>query len=256
MSKRHREDMDARILTSCSYQLQLLHGTMAKVLRDKGFDDMQILCVWDKTHACLRRIVLALDKENHTTQTMAMKFFVIQSTKLDDVGLAKLVTSICMTCFSLACKIILQHGFRCSTLRGIARVCAAGNSACVSIDGECALSLKQCEIYILELVGWSCGAGNMPGLADMLEADFDCDLNLIVDRPSSMAFRIFEQAVIMSCDSSQGHAVSVISLACMYCIAQGMGGQCRPGRDADAIAEVVDLRLVRALQRASLKCAS
>lgn len=253
MSKRHREELDERIFESCSHQLHSSQTAMTQFLRDAGFKEMQILCVWDKTHACLRRLVLALHRDHHTLQTGPMQFFVVRGSQLGEDRLANLCTTLAVTCFSLACKITLQHGFRCSSLRTIARVCAARHGTCVAIDGNCVLSLKKCEIYILELVGWSCGAQNMPGLVETLEADFDCDLNNIIVSPLSMAFHILEQAMLMSHDARQTIGVRDISRACMYCI-QNLSGDSDHAIDHPVSHEagdltMLDLRLVRALQR-------
>lgn len=152
-------------LEQCHSMLFDFRPEIMFLLEKKHYSNTACLCVWDRVHSLLRRLILAVQNAPSTNQHWGIRYLLLSRTPAEHFQ----VDWHCALClFVLACKEVVLVDLPWSWIQTAANRCGEKSGNGAKLQNKHLRILKETEVMLLEIFDWNVGR-NSCSIVDIIE---------------------------------------------------------------------------------------
>lgn len=152
-------------LEQCHSMLFDFRPEIMFLLEKKHYSNTACLCVWDRVHSLLRRLILAVQNAPNTNQQWGIRYLLLLRTPSEHFQ----VDWHCALClFVLACKEVVLVDLPWSWVQTAANRCGRKSGNGAVLQDKHLRMLKDTEVMLLEILDWNVGR-NSYSIVDIIE---------------------------------------------------------------------------------------
>ena len=135
------------------------------LLEKKHYSHTACLCVWDRVHSLLRRLILAVQNAPSTNQHWGIRYLLLSRTQLEQF---QVDWHCALSLFVLACKEVVLVDLPWSWVQTAGNRCGRKSGNGAVLERNHLRVLKDTEVMLLEILNWNVGR-NSYSIVDIIE---------------------------------------------------------------------------------------